>query len=160
MKYTILILVGICLGMFARISSVHGQQSIEYKVNGEDVDEEKLAHAVFCVDQGDAFSVTYHPSKDESDYAIGGLEMWAQLTMGRPKLIGQLGFSEPSKKPSMSFKLSDFNMKAQLPEGGDAVRVSIRIARIMKVDGRRLLEYVQLEENERTQPFMVVKHCE
>ena len=160
MKNTILIFAGICFYMFAQLSAAFGQQTIAYKVNGEDVEEGKLTHTVFCVDQGDAFHISYHPSDaDSADYAMGGLEMWAQLTMGQPKLIGQLGFSEPAKNPSMSFTLNDFNIKEHLPDGGDAVRVSIRIARVMKVDGRRLLEYVQLNEGDREQAFMVVKQC-
>lgn len=156
-KNTVLFLL---LGL--AISSVGAQSGVSFSFNGKTIKSGDLQHKILCLEQEDEFGVEYSPANpdENSKYVIGGLEFWAQVSMGQPKIIGRIAFSEPGDKPSMTFTLKDFNAQALLPSQTDAVRVNIRVAQVLRVQGKRMLGFEPLNEQKRSNSFMLIKDCQ
>lgn len=121
-----------------------------------------LQHKILCLEQGDTFGIKYTPENpdEQSKYVIGGLELWAQVSMGQPKVIGRIGFSEPADQPELTFTLEDFKANTSLPDQTDATRVTVRVAQILRVQGKRMLGYEPLSETQRETSFMLIKQCQ
>lgn len=140
----------------------YAQSGVSYSFNGKTIETGDLQHKIICLEQGDEFGVQYRPANpdEESQYVIGGLEFWAQVSMGQPKVIGRIAFSEPGDQPSMKFTLKDFNAHTLLPDQTDAVRVTIRVAQVLRVQGKRMLGFEPLNEQKRSSSFMLIKKCQ
>ncbi len=141
---------------------VLSQSGTKVSFNGKEVDAGAMQHQILCLQQGDKFSIQYTPANpnEESQYVIGGLEFWAQVSMGQPKIIGRLGFSEPAAKPVINFTLADFKATQMLPDQTDAIRVNVRVAQVLKVQGKRMLGFEPLDEQKRSCSFMLIKSCQ
>ncbi|MEL6253980.1 MAG: hypothetical protein AAFR87_18375 [Bacteroidota bacterium] len=138
------------------------QSGTKVSFNGKEVEPGSMQHQILCLQQGDKFSIQYTPANpdEESQYVIGGLEFWAQVSMGQPKVIGRLGFSEPAAQPVMTFTLEDFKATQMLPDQTDAIRVNVRVAQVLKVRGKRMLGFEPLDEKKRSCSFMLIKSCQ
>lgn len=138
------------------------QSGTSLTFNGTEVKPGELQHKILCYNQEDTFSLSYTPANpvEESKYVIGGVEFWAQLSMGKPQVIGRIAFSEPADNPSIEFTLKDFNAEALLPNQTDAVRVTIRVAQVLQVQGKRMLGFEALDEKKRSASFMLIKACQ
>ena len=138
------------------------QTGTKVSFNGKEVEPATMQHQIICLQQGDTFSIQFTPANpdNESQYVIGGIEFWAQLSMGQPQVIGRMGFSEPAAKPIMNFTLEDFKASHVLPDQTDAIRVNIRVAQVLKVQGKRMLGFEPLDEKKRSCSFMLIKKCQ
>lgn len=147
---------------FLSFSFIFAQGGTHFSFNGTEVNAGDMQHQIICLEQGDKFTVSYTPQNPvkESQYVIGGLEFWAQLSMGKPQVIGRMNFSEAAKTPSMTFTLKDFKAATALPEGSDAIRVTIRVAQVLQVQGKRMLGFEPLDEKRRSCSFSLIKSCQ
>ena len=147
---------------FLSFPLIFAQHGTSFSFNGAEVNAGDMQHQIICLEQGDKFTVSYSPKNPvkESQYVIGGLEFWAQLSMGKPQVIGRMNFSEPAKQPSMTFTLKDFQASASLPEESDAIRVTIRVAQVLQVQGKRMLGFEPLNEKQRSCSFSLIKKCQ
>jgi len=138
------------------------QSGTKVSFNGKEVEAGSMQHQIICLQQGDTFSIQYTPANPdgESQYVIGGLEFWAQLSMGQPQVIGRMAFSDPAAEPVMNFTLSDFKANHMLPDQTDAIRVNVRVAQVLKVQGKRMLGFEPLDEKKRSCSFMLIKKCQ
>jgi len=142
--------------------SLFAQAGTSFSFNGEGINSGDLQHKIICLEQGDQFTVHYTPASpdEDSQYVIGGLEFWAQVSMGQPKIIGRMAFSDPADIPTMTFTLKDFQAQGMLPDQSDALRVNIRVAQVLKVQGKRMLGFEPLNEEKRSCSFMLIKACQ
>lgn len=143
-------------------SSLFAQTGVSFSFNGKTIGPGDLQHKILCLEQGDEFGVQYAPAvvDEESKYVLGGIEFWAQVSMGNPQVIGRIAFSEAADKPSMTFTLQDFKADGLLPDQTDAVRVNIRVAQVLRVQGKRMLGFEPLDEQKRSNSFMLIKKCQ
>jgi len=154
-------IVSILLFAFS-VSICLAQSGTSLTFNGAEVSPGDLQHKILCYNQEDTFALQYTSATpdDESKYVIGGIEFWAQVSMGQPKVIGRIAFSEPADQPRVEFTLKDFNAEALLPNQTDAVRVTIRVSQVLKVQGKRMLGFEPLDEKKRSASFMLIKSCQ
>lgn len=138
--------------------AVPGQ--LEIILNGQVVTPEVLSAQMFCMNANDTITLTYLPEtvEEEIDFVLFSIELWAQVNLGQPTLMGQLEKSEPGKVPSVTFRLAELQSKALFPPKTTAVRGNIRLRQVLKVNGRRVLEVIPLKEMG-TLPINVVPLC-
>lgn len=134
---------------------------IEITLNGNPASREVLTHQIFCLDGGDELKITFIPAdKDTSArYVLLGLDLWAQVNLGRPDLMGRIEKSAPSWSPSVKFQLKDLQGKNQVPMGLQATRGSLQLQRILKVEGNRMLATYPVPPNEGSFYLSMVQNC-
>ncbi|MEL6675495.1 MAG: hypothetical protein AAFR61_25025 [Bacteroidota bacterium] len=159
-RHFFLALLGALLFCPTSLLAQDGQGALSLELNGQVVSEEDITHQFFCGNRNDQFVVSYLPAAADSmsQFAINGIQLWAQVAQGQPQLVGTYGRTQPGSQPSVAFKLRDFPIMTTLPEGTQAIRVSIR-PQVIKVQGRRFLGYIQLPKADQEIAFMVVKRC-
>ncbi|GAB4418458.1 MAG: hypothetical protein OHK0039_29890 [Bacteroidia bacterium] len=134
--------------------------SIEITVNGQVTAHEDLMHRFFCIQENDTFRVQYLGGNGTDTYLLTGLEIWGQVNLGRPTLLGKLGYSQPGPQPAYVFTIKQFDMQAALYSTTSAVRAGIKLGPVARVEGSRVLETLPLPNNGNIASLLLVKTCQ
>ncbi len=134
---------------------------LKVELNGVTVNPAYLRSQVFCLSSNDTLRIEFTGTDSMPDiqYAVSRIELWGQVNMGAPVLLGQLAGKQAATNPVYEFILRDFNPESQMPNDAKTVRVSVRVGPVLKVSGSRLLEMIDMNETQDTFSFMLVKKC-
>ena len=153
--------------LFGAFSHLIGQENdfpgeIEISLNGIKTSNEGLIHQVFCLNGGDELEIRFVPSdKDTTNhYALLGLNLWAQIQLGRPDLVGKIEKSDPAWSPSIKFQLKDLQNKKQIPEVVQAIRGSLQLQGVLKVEGNRMIAMHQVPSEKGIFYLSMIQNCQ
>jgi hypothetical protein len=152
--------------IFLSVSISQGQDlplpgTLEITLNGDLASRENLTHQVFCLDGGDELEITFIPADNDTSarYVLLGLDLWAQVSLGQPALVGRIDKSKPSWSPSVRFQLKDLQNRGQIPAGLQATRGSVKIQRVLRVEGNRMLAAYNVPADEGSFFLSMVQKC-
>ena len=125
------------------------------------VDEERLSHEAFCLSNKDTLVIRYQPvSGEDGQFVLLGCEIWGQVSLGEPTLLGQVPIGKPGNPAELALPLATFVPAHLIPDGGKAVRIMLRVRRIIEVDGSRYLGHIDVPEAATDFTFLMTRSCE
>ncbi len=135
-----------------------GTLDLHYK--GHQVNEEQLTHEAFCLDNRDTLTIVYDSgTPTEDQFVILGAEIWGQVSLGEPSLLAQVPAGQPGNHSQLVVPLASYVPAHLLPADGKAVRVMLRVRRIIKVEGQRYLAHYDVPGEEDDFSFLLTRNC-
>lgn len=137
--------------------SLLAQGQLQLTFNGKVLPQEQFRSMVLCGDGHDSLQVTFVPASPPAAgtrYAIPQVELWGQVRLGQPT---RLGILNPAEYPR-GFELRDLLGAGGLPPSRDAMRVSLRIGRVLFLEKGLVKQQIPLQEGGYLR-FLVVSQC-
>lgn len=137
--------------------SLMSQGQLELTLNDKALSPAQFRSTVLCGDGHDSLQVAYVPSSPPAAgtaYAVPQVELWGQVQLGQPTLLGSLN---PAEYPH-GFELRDLLGAGGLPPSRDALRVSLRVGRVLFLEKGLVKRQIPLQE-EGYLRFLMVSQC-
>lgn len=134
--------------------------SFVFYLNDEAISPEVLRHRTICANSTDVVRIVFEGGPATQPYLLTGMELWAQVTLGQPQVLAKEAYSEPAEAPVYVFRVADLNLRERLPAEAGAIRATIRLGQVARVEGRRVVDLVDLSESARSFSFMLVRDCD
>lgn len=118
---------------------------VDVTLNGKSNDIEAITSGVYCLENNDSLKFAYSKAMAEGNYVFQGIFIYGQLNLGEPTLLFQI----PSISAPFTIAMRDLIPENKIPpydKGG--TRVSIVISRVLRVNGKRAEEVINIPREE------------
>ncbi len=139
---------------------------IDLALNLQSISQEELVSKVLCFDQTDSLVFSFDMAKSgfvpdslidsNFSYVWQGVSIWAQLNMAQPVRIARLPDQEG---PYLILPQQYFN-KTQLPPDQQTIRLTVRIRRVLVVEGNQVKNIYRIAPGKQDFLFSIVRDCE
>lgn len=147
--------------LFGSIVVLHAQTKVNLALNLQPITQEELVSKVMCYDQADTLMFTFDSPADSLDqhgydYVWQGVEIWGQVNMGKPVRLGKL----PDQEGPYHIIPQDWIVVNRLPPGQNAIRMTVRVRRVLIVEGNQVKKVHHLIPDDQNYLFSVVRSCQ